>query len=405
MYDAIVIGARCSGAATAMLLARKGHRVLLVDRAMFPSDIPHGHLIHRGGPKRLASWGLLDQVIATGCPAITSMSSDLGDFSLEATDLAVGGVPVACGPRRTALDRVLVAAAVDAGAELRAGFSVETLIMDGARVTGIRGGDRRAGTSVTERATLTIGADGRNSHVARAVGAPEYDQEPSLTCWYFSYWADVASETLEIHDRHGRAMFAFPTNADLFAVFVAWPASELAMVRADIERQFLAALDGVPSLGQRVRAGRRADRFYGATDLRNFLRKPYGPGWALVGDAGCHKDPYLALGIADAFRDAELLANAVDDGLSGRRNLYESLADYERRRNESTMLDYRMNLERARFTPMSQTERMMRAAIHGNAEATRQFFLTVEALAPREVFFGPENMGRLLGGLREPVGA
>ena len=405
MYDAIVIGARCSGAATAMLLARKGHRVLLVDRASFPSDIPHGHLIHRGGPRRLASWRLLDRVIATGCPAITSMSSDLGDFSLGATDLAVDGVPVACGPRRTALDRVLVEAAVEAGAELRAGFSVEALMMDGDRVTGIRGGDRRAGSSVTERATLTIGADGRNSHVARAVSAPEYEQEPSLTCWYFSYWADVPSETLEIHDRHGRAMFAFPTNDNLFAVFVAWPASELSLVRADIERQFLAALDGVPSLGERVRAGRRADRFYGATDLRNFLRKPYGPGWALVGDAGCHKDPYLALGIADAFRDAELVATAVDDGLAGRRDLGDALADYERRRNEATTPDYRMNLERARFTPMSQTERMLRAALHGNAEATRQFFLTVEGLAPREVFFGPENMGRLLGGVREPVGA
>ena len=405
MYDAIVIGARCSGSATAMLLARKGHRVLLVDRAMFPSDIPHGHLIHRGGPKRLASWGLLDRVIATGCPAVTSMCSDLGDFSLRATNLAVDGVPVACGPRRTALDRVLVEAAVEAGAELRAGFSVEALMKDGDRVTGIRGGDRRAGTSVTERATLTIGADGRNSHVARAVAAPEYAQEPSLTCWYFSYWADVPSETLEIHDRHGRAMFAFPTNDDLFAVFVAWPASELLLVRADIERQFLAALDGVPSLGERVRAGRRADRFYGATDLRNFLRKPYGPGWALVGDAGCHKDPYLALGIADAFRDAELLASAIDDGLSGRRDLDEALADYERGRNESTMADYRSNIERARFTPVTQTERMLRAALHGNAEATRQFFLTVEALAPREVFFGPENMGRLMSAVRQPVPA
>ena len=317
MYDAIVIGARCGGAATAMLLARKGHRVLLVDRAVFPSDIPHGHLIHRGGPKRLASWGLLDRVIATGCPAITSMASDLGDLSIGATDLSVDGVPVACGPRRTALDRVLVDAAVEAGAELRAGFSVEALTTEGDRVTGIRGGDRRAGTSVTERATITIGADGRNSHVARAVGAAESEQVASLTCWYFSYWADVPGDTLEIYDRHGRAIFAFPTNDNLFAVFVAWPISELALVRAEIERQFLAAVDGMPTLGERVRAGRRADRFYGATDLRNFLRKPYGPGWALVGDAGCHKDPYLALGITDAFRDAELLASTIDDGAVG----------------------------------------------------------------------------------------
>jgi len=198
-------------------------------------------------------------------------------------------------------------------------------------------------------------------------------------------------------------IFAFPTNDGLFAVFVAWPISELSVVRADIERQFLAALDGVPSLGDRVRAGRRADRFYGATDLRNFLRKPFGPGWALVGDAGCHKDPYLALGITDAFRDAELLASAAHEGLSGRADLRDALAEYERRRNEATMPDYRMNLERARFTPISTTERLLRSALRGNAEATRQFFLTIEALAPREVFFGPENMGRLMAHHADPI--
>jgi len=405
MYDAIVIGARCGGASAAMLLARRGHRVLLVDRAMFPSDIPHGHLIHRGGPKRLASWGVLDRVVATGAPAITSMSIDLGDFALGATNLSVDGMPVACGPRRTALDRVLVDAAVEAGAELRAGFSVEALTMEGDRVTGIRGGDRRAGTKVTERATITIGADGRNSHVARAVGAAEYEQVPSLTCWYFSYWADVPGDSLEMYDRHGRAIFAFPTNDHLFAVFVAWPASELGVVRADIERQFLAAVDGAPTLGERVRAGRRADRFYGATDVRNFLRRPYGPGWALVGDAGCHKDPYLALGVADAFRDAELLAAAIDDGLAGRAEMTAALAEYERRRNEATMPDYRANLARAQFA-VSPEERSLRAALHGDAEATRQFFLAIERLAPSEAFFSPENIGRIMAARRgQPVGA
>lgn len=400
MYDVIVIGARCAGAATAMLLARKGHRVLLVDRATFPSEIPHGHLIHRRGPMRLASWGLLERVLATGCPALTTMTVDVGDFPLVGRELSADGVPVACGPRRAALDRVLVDAAVQAGAELRAGFPVESLVRDGDRVSGIRGGDRRGGTKVTEHATLVVGADGRHSQVARAVGASAYEQVPALTCWYFSYWADVPSDGLEIYDRHGRAIFAFPTNDNLFAVFVAWPASELGIVRADIERQFLAAVDGVPSLAERVRAGRRADRFYGATDLPNFLRKPYGTGWALVGDAGCHKDPYLALGLCDAFRDAELLANAVDEGVSGRRAIGEALAEYERRRNEATTPDYRLNLERARFTPIPPDQRALRAALRENPEATRQFFLMVEGLVPREVFFDPANMQRVMSAHR-----
>src|SRR4030095_16475255 len=168
-----------------------------------------------------------DRVIATGCPAITAMSSDVGEFTLAAKGLAVNGVPVAVGPRRTALDAVLVDAAVEAGAELRSGFSVESLTMDGDRVTGIRGGDRRTGTAVTEHARITIGADGRNSLGAPAVGAPYYDTVPSLTCWYFSYWADVVRESVEVYDCHGRVCFAFPTNDNLFAMFIAWPISEL----------------------------------------------------------------------------------------------------------------------------------------------------------------------------------
>ncbi|MDF2772229.1 MAG: NAD(P)/FAD-dependent oxidoreductase [Geminicoccaceae bacterium] len=397
-YDAIVIGARCAGAATAMQLARQGHRVLLVDRATFPSDIPHGHLIHRRGPQRLAQWGLLDRVLATGCPPLTNITHEVGDIALVAHDVSVDGVPAACGPRRTALDRVLTDAAVDAGVELRAGFSVESLTRDGDRVTGIRGGDRRGGTMTSERATIVIGADGRNSHVARAVGAPTYEEVPSLTCWYFSYWADVPSRGLEIYDRHSRAVFAFPTNDGLFAIFVAWPASELPAVRADIERQFLTAIDGIPQLGERVRSGRRAERFYGATDLRNFLRRPYGPGWALVGDAGCHKDPYLALGVCDAFRDAELLATAVSNGLAGHRPLDDALGEYETRRNEATLPEYRVNLERARFTPLSAQERELRAALAGNPGATTRLFLTIEGFASRESFFNPDNLGRILRG-------
>ena len=213
------------------------------------------------------------------------------------------------------------------------------------------------------------------------MSAPEYEQEPSLTCWYFSYWSDVAGDALEIYDRHGRAMFAFPTNDGLFAVFVAWPISELRLVRADIERQFLAAVDGVPALGERIRAGRRADRFYGATDLRNFLRTPYGPGWALVGDAGCHKDPYRALGVCDAFRDAELRADAVADALSGDVPEDEAFARYERRRNEATLPDYHENLHLARLGPFPAEVLDRRAAIRGDDEKTRGFYLASEGLA------------------------
>jgi flavin-dependent dehydrogenase len=395
MYDVIVVGARCAGSATALQLARKGHHVLLVDRASFPSDIPHGHFIHRHGPARLQRWGLLERIVATGCPAVRTMTTDFGDGALTGRNLETDGVALGYGPRRAALDGVLVEAAVAAGAELREHFVVEEFVTDGDRITGVRGHTGHDRALVTELATVTVGADGRNSRLARAVQAPAYEVTPPLTCWYFSYWSDVPDDGLEVHAHDNRVIFAFPTNDDLFAVFVAWPSNELPEVRADIEGQFMQAVAGVPTLAERIRNGRREERFRGAVDVPNFLRKPYGPGWALVGDAGCHKDPFLALGVCDAFRDAELLADALDDGLSGCRPLAETLAGYEQRRNEATLPDYQQNIQLARMqTPPAEMLRL-RAALRGNQEATNRFYMATEGMIPREAFFNPETMQRL----------
>jgi 2-polyprenyl-6-methoxyphenol hydroxylase-like FAD-dependent oxidoreductase len=142
MYDAIVIGARCAGAPTAMLLARKGYEVLLVDRAKFPSEVPRGHFIHKHGPGRLNRWGLLDRIAAIGCPPVTSLTTDFDDFPLVSRGLSIDGVAMGYGPRRSALDKVLLDAAVEAGAELREGFLVEDYATDGERLVGIRGRDK-----------------------------------------------------------------------------------------------------------------------------------------------------------------------------------------------------------------------------------------------------------------------
>jgi len=119
MYDAIVIGARCAGAVTAMLLARRGHRVLLLERGVIPSDVHRGHFIHRHGPKRLADWGLLERIVGTNCPPLTTHLTDFGDFPLIGRDIRVGNVAWGYAPRRRQLDRVLVQAAIEAGVEFR----------------------------------------------------------------------------------------------------------------------------------------------------------------------------------------------------------------------------------------------------------------------------------------------
>ncbi len=212
--------------------------------------------------------------------------------------------------------------------------------------------------------------------------APAYEEVPTLTCWYFSYWSDVFGDGLELYARDARVIFAFPTSDGLFAVFVAWPIAELDRVRADIEGELMTVVDGVPEFAARVRAGRREERFYGATSLPNFLRRPYGDGWALVGDAGCHKDPYRALGVCDALRDAELLADALTEALSGGGPEAAALARYERRRNEATLPDYRQNIEQARLAPPSAEFLALRARLRGDDEAARRFYLASEGLLP-----------------------
>src|SRR5215470_12715266 len=185
MYDAIIVGARAAGSPTAMLLARKGHRVLLVDRASFPSDTLSTHYIHQPGVARLRRWGLLDRLIATGCPPSRSLAFDVGAFALTGAPPPSDGVTEGYAPRRTVLDSMLVEAAAEAGAEVRTGTPVDEILFENGAVTGIRSGN------IVERARVVIGADGRNSFVARTVRAPEYDERPGLACAYYTYWAGV----------------------------------------------------------------------------------------------------------------------------------------------------------------------------------------------------------------------
>jgi flavin-dependent dehydrogenase len=395
MYDAIVIGARCAGATTAMLLARQGHRVLLMDRARFPSDIPQGHFIHQQGPSRLARWGLLERIEASGCPAVDTVVADMGDFPLRSSGVAANGVGFGYGPRRTVLDKILLDAAESAGAEIRECCSFEEPLREGGQVVGVRG--RSAwGNTFTERAAVVIGADGKHSRLARMVAAPMYAEVPTLACYAYSYWSGIDQMHLSVHVRANRAIFAFPTNDNLFAVFTAAPIAEAARMKADVEFHVDQTLNLVPSLAEVLRAGRREERFYGSADLPNFFRKPYGPGWALVGDAGCHKDPYMALGVSEALRDAELLSDALHAALTGERSFDAALADYETRRNEACMPMYQENIRQAQLLPLPAEILQLRAALRAQPEDARAFFKAYFGVTPRESFFNESNLQRVM---------
>jgi flavin-dependent dehydrogenase len=404
MYDAIVIGARCAGSPTAMLLARKGYRVLVVDRATFPSDTLSTHAVKYAATASLHRWGLLERVMATNCPPITRGTLDLGPFALSGSAPPLDGIGHACAPRRYLLDAILAEAAVAAGAELREGFSVQEIVFDDGRVAGVRG-RAAGGATVEERARIVVGADGLHSLVARAVAAPVYNDRGVLCCGYYSYWSGLPVSGVEFYPRPGQVVLTFPTNDGLTVVYAGWPAARFHKVRADVEGSFMAALDLIPAFAERVRAGRREERFAGTADLPNFFRKPYGPGWALVGDAGCHKDPITGQGITDAFRDAELLAEAIDAGLTGRQSLDDALADYERRRNEAMMPIFEFICAQASLQPPPPEMVQLFTALIGNQEQIDRLLGTIENSVPIPEFFSPENIGRIVAAAPSAVGA
>ena len=405
-YDAIVVGARCAGSPTAMLLARKGHRVLLVDKATFPSDTMSTHMVHPPGLAALERWGLLERLVATGCPRVETYSFDFGPLTIAGSPQPIDGIAHGYCPRRTVLDQLLVEAAVEAGAELREGFTVDEILADDGTVTGIRG-HAKDSPQVTEHAPVVIGADGKHSLLAKTVRPEQYNELPSRMAMYYAYWSDVPTVGFEttIRTEQHRGWAAIPTHDGLTVMPFGWPVAEFHANRGDIERHFLAAVELAPEFAERVRGAKRESKFVGSAELPGYFRKPFGPGWGLVGDAGYHKNPITAMGINDAFRDAELVATAIDDAAAGRREYAEGMADYQRLRDQEAGPVYEFTDEFAQLEPPPPELQQLIGAIHGNQEAMDAFVSVQAATLAAPEFFDPANVGRIMSQAGAPTDA
>ena len=397
IYDAIVVGARCAGSPTAMLLARRGHRVLLLDRATFPSDTMSTHHMHPPGVAALERWGLLGRLEATGCPPVTTYSFDFGPLTISGSPRPVDGIDRGYCPRRTVLDRLLVDAAVEAGAELRDGFTVDELLTSEGRVTGIRG-HSRGGTAVSERARVVIGADGVHSLVAKTVRPERYHERRSQCAVYYAYWSGLPVDGYEITIRteQRRGWGAMPTHDDLTVLPFGWPVEEFHANRGDIERHFFATLDLEPEFAERVRAATRESRFLGSGDLPGYFRTPYGAGWALVGDAGYHKNPITAMGINDAFRDAELVAGALDVAFSGRSTYDEAMRGYRWARDRDALPVYEFTDDLAQLRPPPPETQRLLAAMQGDQEAMDAWVSVQASTLAAPEFFSSESVERIM---------
>ncbi len=326
-YDAIIIGARCAGASTAMMLAGGGAHVLVVDRQAYGTDRLSTHALMRGGVLQLQRWGLLDAVIAAGTPAIEQTVFHYADEAVRIDIKPEHGVEFLCAPRRTVLDRILVDAARAAGADIRHGVSLNRLhkAADG-RVTGVELQDPDAGM-VDVEAGIVIGADGRQSLVARQVEAEAYATARHCAGIFYGYFSGIEDKGFRWYFADRVSAGVVPTNDGQHCVFVCVPHDVFAQTfRENPMHGFFRTLaaNGQP-LFEEVRNAEPAGRLRGFAGAPGHMRTSYGRGWALVGDAGYFKDPLTAHGITDALRDAEILARAVLRG--------DALALYQKERD------------------------------------------------------------------------
>lgn len=295
-----MVGGRVAGAASALLLARRGARVLVLERGAYGSDTLSTHFIWPRGTRRLAAMGVLEDVLAAATPAIRMIEFDPGVDAVMTWRPATAAL---C-PRRTTLDRLLVDAAAATGVVFRHGTAVNGVVCERGRVCGVRFG------AAIERADLVIGADGRRSDVARFVGAEVLATHAPQTAGFYAYFQGLAIEAAEFRVREGRLTYAWPTNDGLACVYVAVRHRGFADLRRRVRADGLAscAIEDA-GLEDRLADARQVSHLHGFAEQGPLRRQRSGPGWVLVGDAAGFKDPTAGMGISEALDDAVWVAS------------------------------------------------------------------------------------------------
>jgi flavin-dependent dehydrogenase len=375
-HDVVIVGGRVAGSATAMLLARLGHDVVVVDQASFPSDTVSTHSIARSGVVQLRRWGLLDEVLDSGAPAIRQVTFNAAGEATSRTIKARAGVDFLVAPRRYVLDTLLAGAAERAGAEVRPGVTVTGLRRDGrGRVVGVSGHDR-AGAPVELGARCVVGADGLRSRVAELVGAALDRVGPAGGAGQYAYYAGIPWSGFEFFVAERSFAGVFPTHHGQACIWVCSPSADAKAVRRRTGSR-VEAFDqllerSAPPLAERLGQARRTSPVQGMLRQPNQLRQAFGPGWALVGDAGYYRDAVTAYGISDAFRDAELLAAALDQALGGEAEETTALAAYQRQRDQALEEIFELTCRLAAYPPVPrfiELQKQLSAAIDKEAAA------------------------------------
>jgi len=372
-FDVVIVGGRCAGAATALLLARAGARVLVVDKGTYGTDTLSTHALMRGAVLQLDRWGILPAIVDAGTPAVRSTTFTYGDLDVTVAIEPRYGVNALYAPRRTLLDRALVDAAVTSGVEFRYRARMEDLEVDtSGRVRGVTvlAGGRRQRI----HADVVIGADGMYSTVAKAVGAQPRVEGRHATAVLYSYWTGLPAGGYHWRFQPSVSIGAIPTNDGATCVFATVSAlrfrEEIRGGPDVVYRRWLR--EASTAFDSELDDARQVEPVRGFGGLAGFIRRSVGPGWALVGDAGYFKDPLTAHGITDALRDAALLSDALISGTD------DALAGYERTRDDLSQAMFDITDEIASFAWSGERLQQLHRAF--SAEMSRE----VKALALRK---------------------
>jgi 2-polyprenyl-6-methoxyphenol hydroxylase-like FAD-dependent oxidoreductase len=401
-FDAVVVGARCAGATTALFLAKNGLNVLLIDRHNFPSNTISTHLVYANTLAIFQKLGVLEKLERGGAPRLTHLVDDAEGTVIDGRYLPVEGLDYGLCLRRLKLDTILVN---EARNHPRVTFLENTeatsLIHENGRVVGIKGYSSKNSSAFEARAGIVIGSDGKNSTIAKLVKSEYLNWLPSFCGFYYGYFRNVVRqpEPAPVSTYRGKTIYyMFPTDDELHLAAFEFPTEEFARFRLNAKANLVKRLMAEPTFEERLRHATLEGVVYGTKDIPIFQRRSHGPGWALVGDASYNLDPVFAQGIGDAVRGAELLSSAISKAHGENKPLDTYLSEYESKRNQEVEGMRLATIEFMSGLPIKKDTLDFLKTVSEDQDLCNKYASFASHVTSVTEFFSEENIRAVIGG-------